>query len=145
MSNFRSGISSIIRFFETYDRISSEYSPYIEPSSQASSYPSQTSSSTILGNVLMSAFYTYMSSSSSSSEEKEEKEDYHRTEPFIVVSKISSSEKECPICFEEYHNEQNNLNLNNVVITECGHLFHKTCIKEWIKEKPNCPVCRYEF
>ncbi|TYI64921.1 hypothetical protein E1A91_D09G121600v1 [Gossypium mustelinum] len=24
----------------------------------------------------------------------------------------------------------------------CGHMFHDYCIFEWVKRKPNCPLCR---
>lgn len=27
--------------------------------------------------------------------------------------------------------------------TECGHYFHITCIKEWLKDNTTCPLCRY--
>jgi hypothetical protein len=26
--------------------------------------------------------------------------------------------------------------------TGCGHCFHRTCIKEWLKINPSCPCCR---
>jgi hypothetical protein len=32
--------------------------------------------------------------------------------------------------------------------TKCGHLFHASCLQEWIKrkiEKPDCPQCRVEI
>jgi hypothetical protein len=24
----------------------------------------------------------------------------------------------------------------------CMHSFHATCIAEWMKQKPSCPICR---
>jgi hypothetical protein len=27
--------------------------------------------------------------------------------------------------------------------TECGHYFHITCIKEWLKDNTTCPLCRH--
>jgi hypothetical protein len=28
---------------------------------------------------------------------------------------------------------------------QCGHVFHKACIEEWIKMHPTCPLCRSDF
>ena len=28
-----------------------------------------------------------------------------------------------------------------VVIGECGHSFHRECLKGWIKDNPRCPIC----
>ena len=32
---------------------------------------------------------------------------------------------------------------NKVVKVECDHLFHETCIQDWLKVKDTCPVCRH--
>lgn len=55
---------------------------------------------------------------------------------FEKKSKIKQSE--CPICYEEYLNED----IKNL---ECGHKFHKKCIVEWCKITLNCPMCRGEI
>lgn len=41
----------------------------------------------------------------------------------------------CPICYES---------LNNclIVITQCKHAFHGTCLKHWVKINDSCPLCR---
>lgn len=39
----------------------------------------------------------------------------------------------CSICLEN--------NPEHTMIN-CGHLFHKECIDQWIKIKPICPLCR---
>lgn len=42
----------------------------------------------------------------------------------------------CSICLEAFQ-------INSIVSKlTCNHYFHKTCIKEWIKEKPSCPLDR---
>lgn len=41
----------------------------------------------------------------------------------------------CSICLESY-NEQ------DIYILHCEHSFHRDCLNEWIKQKPNCPLCR---
>ena len=43
----------------------------------------------------------------------------------------------CPICFKD------NLNENEVSITNCNHIFCKKCLEEWIDRKRiDCPTCR---
>ena len=53
------------------------------------------------------------------------------------LSKLKQFEKpNCSICLE-------NIDLiNGLKIKECGHMFHGECIKEWIKLRNNCPLCR---
>lgn len=127
---------SIIRFLETYldtyERISN---------TRQSGIIRQESGNHFIGDMIVSAVYSYFHPSEL--DEKEEKEDHEDVLPFVTVTKISSSEKECPICFDEYGEEH--LKNKQIVITECGHLFHKECISNWLHEKKNCPVCRYEF
>jgi hypothetical protein len=40
---------------------------------------------------------------------------------------------ECPICLKVIFNKY---------IIQCGHLFHKICIENWLKLNNSCPVCR---
>tara|TARA_B100001287_G_C22495098_1_gene440830 strand:- start:38 stop:448 length:411 start_codon:yes stop_codon:yes gene_type:complete len=40
----------------------------------------------------------------------------------------------CSICLDE---EKNNLSK-----LECGHLYHKNCIEEWLEKDLTCPICR---
>jgi hypothetical protein len=42
--------------------------------------------------------------------------------------------KLCPICLEEMKED--------LVILECGHLFHKTCQDRWMQSSNSCSVCR---
>ncbi|CAI2369973.1 unnamed protein product [Moneuplotes crassus] len=28
------------------------------------------------------------------------------------------------------------------ILIDCAHIFHKRCIKDWIKEHNTCPICR---
>jgi hypothetical protein len=42
----------------------------------------------------------------------------------------------CTICISRFHlNEK-------ITEMECTHIFHTSCISEWVKYKSDCPVCR---
>lgn len=44
---------------------------------------------------------------------------------------------ECPICLGEF------LDGEKVrVLPKCGHVFHVTCIDEWVVLDASCPTCR---
>ena len=32
-----------------------------------------------------------------------------------------------------------------IVSTECDHLFHKKCCEEWLRKARTCPVCRTDI
>ena len=62
---------------------------------------------------------------------------------FKNVSKgIKEGNEKCSICLENFKENE------NVKMTECFHIFHYKCIKEWIEckkestEMPECPICR---
>jgi len=42
---------------------------------------------------------------------------------------------DCSICLKSMY-------CNDLVKTECGHLFHKDCLKIWLDKKDTCPLCR---
>lgn len=50
---------------------------------------------------------------------------------------------DCPICLDSFK-----IN-DEIVITQCNHLFHKQCLKTWLynssEPKHNCPYCRNNF
>ena len=39
----------------------------------------------------------------------------------------------CPICLEGMHSAR---------ITPCSHIFHKLCLKKWLKIQNRCPLCQ---
>lgn len=51
---------------------------------------------------------------------------------YITVADVEP----CCICQEEYKNEDDLGGL------ECGHDFHRNCIKQWLLQKNLCPVCK---
>ena len=48
------------------------------------------------------------------------------------------AQKECAICLTEFTTE------DRVTPLSCDikHYFHSSCIEQWIKTNPNCPLCR---
>ncbi|XP_042007600.1 E3 ubiquitin-protein ligase MBR2-like isoform X3 [Salvia splendens] len=42
----------------------------------------------------------------------------------------------CSICREEYNNEE------DLGTLECGHEFHRDCVKQWLMHKNLCPICK---
>jgi E3 ubiquitin-protein ligase RNF115/126 len=43
----------------------------------------------------------------------------------------------CTICVNSFELDEN---INEL---ECKHLFHTSCLSEWVKYKSDCPVCRH--
>ena len=47
-------------------------------------------------------------------------------------------EEKCPICWSEMQDDE-------LMETNCGHLFHRHCLRGWLdqEDQPNsCPICR---
>ena len=43
----------------------------------------------------------------------------------------------CSICLESFDFSQQDISATN-----CGHLFHKSCLESWNRENSSCPECR---
>ncbi|XP_059289026.1 probable E3 ubiquitin-protein ligase RHG1A isoform X2 [Lycium ferocissimum] len=56
---------------------------------------------------------------------------------YICIKKEDPVESEpCCICQEEYNDGE------DLGALECGHDFHADCIRQWLKHKNLCPVCK---
>ncbi|PIA45617.1 hypothetical protein AQUCO_01600083v1 [Aquilegia coerulea] len=55
---------------------------------------------------------------------------------YFILSEENASKESCTICQEDYIEEEELGTLN------CGHEFHHTCIKQWLRRKNVCPVCK---
>lgn len=44
----------------------------------------------------------------------------------------------CSVCMQSFEGTY-------VRTLACGHVFHDTCIDEWVKRTENCPLCRREI
>ncbi|XP_011008531.1 PREDICTED: probable E3 ubiquitin-protein ligase HIP1 [Populus euphratica] len=53
-----------------------------------------------------------------------------------VAGRSSSEDEPCCICQEEYADE------DDLGKLKCGHHFHFNCIREWLAQKNNCPICK---
>tara|TARA_Y100000816_G_C25689347_1_gene364753 strand:+ start:63 stop:563 length:501 start_codon:yes stop_codon:yes gene_type:complete len=60
---------------------------------------------------------------------------------------------ECSICLENLDDNKGknqlqkclnciNKNDRRIYFTECDHIFHGQCMDKWLRENPNCPLCR---
>jgi len=59
---------------------------------------------------------------------------------FSKESKVNIKEESvsiCSICLESNKNDEN---VSEKLI--CGHLYHKDCISQWLKNNTTCPLCR---
>jgi hypothetical protein len=58
--------------------------------------------------------------------------------------------EECTICYEPFDvkstrkNGKTTISMENVSITNCNHVFHSTCIDQWLEndDDVSCPLCR---
>ena len=65
-----------------------------------------------------------------------------RTLPMVKVTAddiLEATNKECLICLEEQQIGAWACKL------QCGHLFHKPCVTDWLEKHCTCPVCRFEL
>ena len=63
-------------------------------------------------------------------------ETVHNPFIFIEMTDIENND-ECTICLS---NESN----NEWVKLGCHHIFHRTCISQWLSINNTCPICREE-
>ena len=52
------------------------------------------------------------------------------------VVNINDEDEICIVCYDVFERGKLCARLT------CGHLFHRSCAKEWLQESPTCPLCR---
>lgn len=45
------------------------------------------------------------------------------------------AQESCPICCRSIDDEK-------TITTQCSHIFHENCLREWFQRKIDCPLCR---
>lgn len=58
----------------------------------------------------------------------------------IIYNHETLADDSCSICVDTYK-ENDEL----MLISGCGHYFHKDCVNSWFETKLNCPLCRHEL
>lgn len=56
-------------------------------------------------------------------------------EPSAVAWIPEGQQRKCTLCLEVFKDPS---------VTTCGHVFCWTCVRDWVREKPECPLCRQE-
>lgn len=57
-------------------------------------------------------------------------------EETIPQGSVSWFQDTCTICYVAFEEQE------RIAILPCEHVFHIECIKEWLRRKPNCPLCK---
>ena len=65
----------------------------------------------------------------------DDKPRYDLKDPDLMGWINGRQQRKCTLCLEE---------MKDPSVTTCGHVFCWTCIGDWVKEKPECPLCRQD-
>ena len=60
---------------------------------------------------------------------------FHLGDDKVMAYIKGTQQRKCTLCLEE---------LKDPSATQCGHVFCWECIGDWVREKPECPLCRRE-
>ena len=78
--------------------------------------------------------------------EKQEKIDPELIIKYLPTTKLGKKldnnndiEFKCIICYEDYKEG------DNITTLPCAHVFHFDCVKPWIFQHGNCPLCKFEI
>ena len=55
------------------------------------------------------------------------------------VNKLDPEKKNCVICLEDFKNG------DKATVLPCIHLFHTSCIQNWLKTQNCCPICKFKL
>ena len=58
---------------------------------------------------------------------------------FVIedVNKLEEANRSCMICLDEFVSKE------KVIALPCIHFFHPKCIKKWVVNKNECPICKF--
>jgi hypothetical protein len=66
-----------------------------------------------------------------------------RDEIIIQLAAAPDTEPVCPICHLAKCDEMPDY--TKIIVTTCGHAFHRKCLKDWVAENTTCPTCRTDI
>ena len=66
---------------------------------------------------------------------------YIKRKRLMKTKKINSKEV-CVICFEDFTDKHRH---KAATLRGCNHVYHKKCLKRWLKERTVCPLCNIEL
>jgi len=58
---------------------------------------------------------------------------------YVDEIKDNKIDEECAICYSDFIEDKDAYKL------KCKHVFHNSCINQWIKNSKTCPICRYNI
>eukprot|EP00438_Fugacium_kawagutii_P011454 Skav234944 [mRNA] locus=scaffold2817:29155:30997:- [translate_table: standard] len=64
------------------------------------------------------------------------------TQPVTVQEAQEAEAEQCPICLEDF-GEDDGLEILRTV--KCQHYFHVKCLKDWLQVNRDCPLCREDL
>jgi len=70
------------------------------------------------------------------------KEIIHCKEEKKSQAPAQEEEDKCSICQEQFTWMEKYGLYDNIKYLQCIHKFHRTCINEWLRTKPTCPICK---
>lgn len=56
-------------------------------------------------------------------------------DPGAVAWIPEGQQRKCTLCLEVFKDPS---------VTSCGHVFCWVCVRDWVREKPECPLCRQD-
>ncbi|KAL2828767.1 Pex12 amino terminal region-domain-containing protein [Aspergillus cavernicola] len=56
-------------------------------------------------------------------------------DPHAIPWIPTGQQRKCTLCLDPFKDPS---------VTTCGHVFCWTCVCDWVREKPECPLCRQE-
>lgn len=56
-------------------------------------------------------------------------------DPGAVAWLPEGQQRKCTLCLEVFKDPS---------VTTCGHVFCWVCVRDWVREKPECPLCRQD-
>lgn len=56
-------------------------------------------------------------------------------DPGAVAWMPDGQQRKCTLCLEVFKDPS---------VTTCGHVFCWVCVRDWVREKPECPLCRQD-